>query len=71
MVLALPSAAAIERVAERVAQGGHAVPEDVIRRRFAAGRANFENLYKPLADAWALYDSSRPEPVLLDWGEKR
>ena len=28
-------------------------------------------VYKPLADAWALYDSSQPEPVLLDWGEKR
>jgi predicted ABC-type ATPase len=32
---------AIERVAVRVAQGGHAVPEDVIRRRFAAGCRNF------------------------------
>lgn len=43
----------------------------MIRRRFIAGRTNFENLYKPLADAWALYDSSKDEPVLLDWGEKR
>jgi hypothetical protein len=43
----------------------------VIRRRFATGRANFETLYKPIANAWALYDSSQLEPVLLDWGEKR
>jgi predicted ABC-type ATPase len=72
LFLALPSAdAAIERVAERVVQGGHAIPEDVIRRRFTRGRTNFENLYKPLADAWALYDSSQDEPTLLDWGEKR
>lgn len=72
LFLALQSAdAAIERVAQRVAQGGHDIPEDVIRRRFTVGRANFEKLYKPLADAWALYDSSQPEPVLLDWGEKR
>ncbi len=72
LFLALPSAdAAIERVAERVAQGGHAIPEDVIRRRFTRARTNFENLYQPLADAWALYDSSQDEPVLLDWGEKR
>ena len=28
---------AIERVAMRVKQGGHNVPEDVIRRRFAHG----------------------------------
>jgi len=72
LFLALPSAdAAVQRVQERVTQGGHAIPEEVIRRRFSAGRANFESLYKPLADAWALYDSSGPQPVLLDWGEKR
>jgi predicted ABC-type ATPase len=72
LFLALPAAdSAIERVRERVAQGGHAIPEEVIRRRFTTGRANFENLYKPLVNAWALYDSSQPVPVLLDWGEKR
>ena len=72
LFLALPSAdAAIQRVQERIAQGGHDIPEDVIRRRFVAGRANFEKLYKPLVDAWALYDSSQPEPVLLGWAEKR
>jgi len=32
---------AIERVATRVAQGGHDVPEAVIRRRFEAGLRNF------------------------------
>lgn len=72
LFLALPSAdAAIQRVRERVAQGGHDIPEDVIRRRFATGRVNFEALYKPIVDAWALYDSSQSEPVLLDWAEKR
>jgi predicted ABC-type ATPase len=68
----LPSAeVAIQRVAERVAQGGHFVREAVIRRRFLAGKANFETLYKAQVDAWALYDNSGTEPVLLDWGEKR
>jgi predicted ABC-type ATPase len=72
LFLSLPSAdAAIRRVRWRITQGGHAIPEDVICRRFAAGRANFEKLYKPHADAWALYDSSEEAPVLLDWGEKR
>ena len=70
--LALPSAeAAIQRVLERVAQGGHFVPEGVVRRRFQAGKANFEAIYKPLVDAWALYDNSDSEPILLDWGDKR
>ncbi|MSQ71557.1 MAG: Zeta toxin family protein [Betaproteobacteria bacterium] len=61
---------AIGRVAERVKQGGHFIPEDVIRRRFAAGRKNFDLLYSPCVDAWALYDNSGEQPVLLDWNEK-
>lgn len=61
---------AIARVAQRVRQGGHDIPEATIRRRFAAGRANFERLYAPLVDAWALYDNAGATPVLLDWSEK-
>lgn len=67
--LSLPSPEmALSRVAERVLQGGHGVPEDVVRRRFIAGRENFETLYKPLVDEWLHYDNSGPEPVLLDRG---
>ncbi|THD11041.1 AAA family ATPase [Metallibacterium scheffleri] len=62
--------AAIARVAQRVRQGGHDIPEVTIRRRFAAGRENFERLYGPLVDAWALYDNAGTAPVLLDWSEK-
>lgn len=61
---------AIARVAQRVRQGGHDIPEATIRRRFIAGRANFERLYAPQVDAWALYDNAGPQPVLLDWSEK-
>jgi predicted ABC-type ATPase len=72
MFLALPSAEdAIARVAQRMRQGGHSVPDDVVRRRFAAGRSNFEQLYRPLVDYWALYDNSGDVPVLLDWGANR
>ena len=60
---------AVQRVAQRVRQGGHDVPEAVIRRRFDAGRRNFETLYAPAVDAWARYDNSGAEPVLLDWSE--
>ncbi|MEW6038613.1 MAG: zeta toxin family protein [Pseudomonadota bacterium] len=69
--LALPTPeTAIARVAERVRQGGHGIPEKVIRRRFAAGRANFERVYRGLVDAWALYDNAGLEPVLIDCGVK-
>lgn len=68
--LALPNAAlAVARVAARVAQGGHDVPEDAIRRRFKAGLDNFQRIYRPLVDAWVIYDNSGTEPKLLEWGE--
>jgi predicted ABC-type ATPase len=72
---ALPETA-IERVAYRVSQGGHHVPDDVVRRRFEAGLRNFEALYKPIVDYWALYDNSLDVgeqgkgPVLIEEGAK-
>jgi predicted ABC-type ATPase len=68
--LALPTAElAIARVAERVRQGGHHIPEDVIRRRFQAGRQNFDGRYRTAVDAWALYDSAGDAPALIEWKE--
>ena len=56
----LPSAAlAVQRVASRVRMGGHAVPADVVRRRYHAGLHNFFQMYLPLATTWRIYDSSR------------
>ena len=59
---------AVERVRVRVRQGGHSVPEDVIRRRYEAGRKNFQQVYKRLADTWVLYDNSGERPLLLEAG---
>ena len=68
--LNLPSAEmAIMRVAERVRQGGHNVPEEVIRRRFEAGRINFELLYRNLVDSWAVYNSSGDGLQIIEWSE--
>lgn len=68
--LALPDAdAAVARVAERVRQGGHHIPEDVIRRRFAAGLRNFHEAYKGAVDAWALFDNVGETPQLLELEE--
>jgi predicted ABC-type ATPase len=58
LFLWLPSAdLAASRVADRVRFGGHDVPEEIIRRRYHAGLANFFDLYRPLADSWRLYDN--------------
>jgi len=59
----LPSADfAVDRVAERVRTGGHNVPPETVRRRYAAGLRNFFQLYQPLVSGWVLYDSSGPVP---------
>jgi predicted ABC-type ATPase len=69
--LSLPDAeTAIERVALRVRQGGHHIPEAVIRRRFASGLDNFHRHYKLAADDWVLYDNSGMVPVMLEWGQR-
>ncbi|GAB6041935.1 zeta toxin family protein [Endothiovibrio diazotrophicus] len=49
----------IARVAERVRQGGHHVPPDIIRRRYRKSLDNFFHLYRPLATHWVFYDNSR------------
>ena len=61
---------AIERVAIRVRQGGHNIPADVIRRRYAHGIVNFER-YKLLVDSWQLYDNSDTPAVLIEEGQNK
>ena len=69
--LSLPNAdAAVARVAQRVMQGGHNIPEDVIRRRFKSGLDNFHYRYKLLVDSWVLYDNYVRPPKLLDWSDR-
>jgi predicted ABC-type ATPase len=51
---------AVARVRRRVMEGGHHVPEDVIRRRYEAGLKNFFRIYRPLAASWRFYDNAIP-----------
>ena len=60
---------AIERVARRVKAGGHHVPDEDIRRRYARGVRNFIELYRPVADFWEVYDNSYGQCHLLAMGE--
>lgn len=60
---------AVERVRSRVELGGHSVPEETVRRRYAAGLRNFFKVYRPLATIWRLYDNSQATgPRLLAAG---
>lgn len=60
---------AVQRVAFRVMNGGHDVPEKTIRRRFRAGLQNLFRIYAPVVDTWRVYDNSKGnEPELIASG---
>lgn len=56
---------AISRVQNRVREGGHYIPVEVIRRRYSAGLQNFFRLFRPILDEWSLYDASCLTPKLI------
>ena len=67
--LTLPSIeVALKRITLRVRQGGHAVPAADVARRFRRSWDNFERVYRPIADAWLVYDNSGDRPVLIAEG---
>lgn len=55
---------AIERVAQRVSNGGHDIPEADIRRRFKRGISNLVNLYIPICDVVYVLNN-RSVPAIL------
>jgi predicted ABC-type ATPase len=59
------------RVGKRVAAGGHDIPENVIRRRFGKCLAYFETTYKPIVDAWHLWERLEGSFVLLVAWDRR
>ena len=49
---------AISRVKNRVLEGGHHIPENIIRRRYERGLFNFFTIYLPLLDNWLMINNS-------------
>jgi predicted ABC-type ATPase len=60
---------ALERIKLRVRNGGHAILEDTVRRRFGRSLANFLRVYKPLADSWTIFDNSGDIPQMIAFQE--
>lgn len=52
---------AVKRVAQRVKQGGHSIPEQVIVKRYSLGLKNLFNHYLILADTVLVLDNSSEE----------
>ena len=70
LYLWLPSPqSAVERVAERVKNGGHNIPDEVVHRRYYRGIKNLLNLYIPICDNWYVVNnmSTIPEFIAQCW----
>ncbi len=66
----LPSAdMAVQRVEQRVAAGGHGVPETDVRRRFERGLRHFHEIYKPLVNEWYHWSSDNGGLQLVDYAQ--
>lgn len=61
---------AIYRVAQRVSEGGHNIPEEVIRRRYRLGMENLSKIFIPIVDDWYLYDNSNLDFICIAQGTK-
>lgn len=61
---------AIKRVETRVKEGGHYIPENVIRRRYDKGLKNFFNIFKTLVDDWMFIDNSGEPYQIIAEGSK-
>ena len=56
-----------QRVASRVASGGHNIPRDVIHRRYWLGLHNLFEIFAPIVDLWSLYDNSdNAKPIVTN-----
>jgi predicted ABC-type ATPase len=59
----------LERIKLRVRNGGHAIPEATVRRRFGRSLANFLRVYRTLADSWTIFDNSGDVPRMIAFEE--
>ena len=60
---------AVQRVAQRVREGGHNIKEEVIRRRYNSGISNLFNIYMNSVDYWILIDNSQnPRTIVAEGG---
>jgi len=56
---------ALTRVRGRVSEGGHNIPDPVVRRRFGRSLQNFFAYYRQLGDSWILFDNSGATPKVV------
>lgn len=61
---------AVKRVARRVSEGGHNIPQDVIYRRYEKGIKNLTKIFIPIVDSWIVIDNSIEPREVIAKGSK-
>ncbi|MBR6441536.1 MAG: zeta toxin family protein [Bacteroidales bacterium] len=62
---------AMQRIAERVKNGGHNIPVPTTRRRYVSGINNLFNLFIPAVDGWVIYDNSVSPRIAIAQGGRK
>jgi predicted ABC-type ATPase len=61
----------LERIKNRVKNGGHDIPKDIVKRRFKRTFSNFINIYAPLSDEWHIINNTKkPQEIAYKKGNK-
>lgn len=61
---------AIRRIAHRVKNGGHHVPDDVVVRRYYRGLRNLKEIFMPIVDQWTIYRFENNTYIIMAKGQK-
>lgn len=61
---------AVRRVAQRVMEGGHNIPTNIIYRRFYNGIDNLFHIYMPIVDYWLLVENQHNPRRIIASGQK-
>ena len=59
-------AVSLKRIRNRVKNGGHDIPKEIVKRRFKRTFSNFINLYAPLADEWHIIDNTYSGTIIAN-----
>lgn len=60
---------AVARVEQRVKEGGHNVPEAVIRARYKKSVEYLHSIYKPIVDSWMVFNNGSISIKLKDFSD--
>jgi predicted ABC-type ATPase len=58
-----------QRVASRVKNGGHHIPDQIVERRYYRGLYNLHHLYIPICDFWTIVNNDTGKPEQITSGE--